>query len=592
MGNGVAPGETGHCADGTGAVSRRDALKLGGTLLAGAALPRWQSRLPSPTVMVGEPGNPAALAAAIVEAYSKGARDITIAPGTYVLPATGTNGIELKGWTQAVLRCKEVTIIFKETAHRPILLSGCSHVAMEDAVLQFSTISYTQGRVTAIAEDDKGRYVEWRIDTGYAADIDPVRATFNVIDHTTRLLRVGTGDSHAQHAVTVSPGVFRLYQIGGMIEGAVLEDWLVCRAKGGSSIVQLDQSKDCAMRRITLKNAGFAAFFETGGDGGHEYVDCRVARGPKPPGAMEEQLVACGADGFHSNGTKVGPTIRRCVWEGVLLDDCIAIHGSFETVIRGKGNKLILDKGNRAGFVVGEPVRISSSDGFFTQAACVALRKLDEADGQLELTLDHPISVPAGSRAGNPGRCGRSYRIIDCSLGNTRSRGILVKADDGLIQGCTIEGCGMSAISIGPEYFWNEADYCWNVTVEGNKLRHNALRNSVRADGVIFIHGDGAMGNRNIRILSNVFDENYSPFMMNIGWIDGVRIANNSVNAPSPLPLSEPGAIVRLHNTRNATLAGNTYQNPGPSVTRAIDTGEAVVGLAGNDASGIRITGR
>jgi hypothetical protein len=78
------------------------------------------------------------------------------------------------------------------------------------------------------------------------------------------------------------------------------------------------------MKDITLKNSGFAAFFETGGDGGHRYVGCRVARGPKPPGATEEQLVSCGADGFHSTGTCVGPTFEHCTWEGVLLDDCLA----------------------------------------------------------------------------------------------------------------------------------------------------------------------------------------------------------------------------------------------------------------------------
>ena len=565
-------------------VSRRDALKLGGALLAGAALPPRHFK-----VTVGDPGRPSALAAEIIAAYGKGERDITITPGAYVLPATGKNSIELHGWQNTTIHGKGVTIIFEEIAHRPVLLSGCTNVTMEDVTLQFADISYTQGRIKAIAEDAKGKYVEWLIDVGYRTDIDPSRTTYNVIDEKTRLLKVGTGDSGAKETIKIHPGYYRLYHVTGMMEGAVVNDWLVCRAKGGSSIVQLDQSKCCTMRRVTLKNAGFAAFFETGGDGGHQYFGCKVARGPKPAGATEEQLVACGADGFHSAGTRTGPTIDHCLWEGVLLDDCIAIHGSFQEVIRAQGNKLILESGNRAGFAVNEPVRMSSSEGFFNEATCIALRTLDAPNAYMELTLDREIMAPVGSKAGNPDRSGKSYRITNCLLGNTRSRGILVKADNGLIQGCQIEGCGMSAVSIGPEYAWNEANYCWNVTIKDNVFRKNATRNNVKADGVLFVHGDGAIGNRNIAITNNLFEGNYSPFMMNIGWANTVEISNNSVRMQAGFPLAGPGCIIRLHDLRKVTLRGNTYSHPGPSVFRAINIGANVEAVTSNDGDGVRL---
>ncbi len=568
-------------------VSRRDALKLGGALLAGAALPLRHS-----TATVGDPRRPTALAAEIINAYSRGERDITITPGAYVLPATGKNSIELKGWQDTTVHCKGVTIIFEDTVHRPILLSGCSNVIIEDATLQFADISYTQGRIKAVAEDTRGKYVEWRIDVGYRTDIDPSRVTYNVIDQKTRLLKVGTGDSGAKEVITIHPGHYRLYQIAGLMGGALVNDWLVCRAKGGSSIVQLDQSERCTMGRITLKNAGFAAFFETGGEGGHQYFGCKIARGPRPAGATEEQLVSCGADGFHSTGTKTGPTIDHCIWEGVLLDDCIAVHGSFQEVIRAEGNKLILESGNRAGFAVNEPVRMSSSNGFFDEATCIALRTLDAPNAYLELTLDKALIPPADSKAGNPDRSGKFYRITNCILGNTRSRGILVKADNGLIQGCHIEGCGMSAVSIGPEYFWSEANYCWNVTVTENSFRENALRNNVKADGVIFVHGDGAIGNRNIAIMNNLFDGNYSPFLMNIGWSNIVEISNNNVTVSANLPSAEPSCIIKLHDLRNVALRGNTYALTRPSVLRAIDVGANVEALTGNDDAGIRLVKR
>jgi hypothetical protein len=579
-------------------ISRRNALRLGGSLLAASSLPAWGASTLRTTVYVGDPNHPSTLALELSNAHGKRARDITIRAGIYVLPANGRNSVELVGWSNVVLRCEGVTIVFQESKHRPILLRDCKNVTIEGAKLQFATVAYTQGRIKATSEDGAGPYIDWQIDAGYTSAVDPRKATFNVIDRSTRLLKVGTGDFDAIDSIAIGPGRFRLRRINGLTGSASVDDWLVCRAEGGESIIQLDNCKGCVMSRIVLKNSGFAAFFETGGDGGHCYVDCSITRGPLPEGATEEQLISCGADGFHSTGTRVGPTIERCVWDGVLLDDCIAIHGSLQKVLYADGNKIILEQGNGAGFAVNEPVRISSSDGFLGQANCIRMRLLDAPQHSLELTLDKVLAVPANAKAGNPDRCGRFYKVLDCTLGNTRSRGILVKADDGLIQGCIIEGCGMSAISIGPEYYWGEANYSWNVTVAHNILRHNALRNTATpesqpdisqgADGVIFVHGDGAIGNRNINITGNIFDQNYCPYMMNIAWADTVRITDNILDVPSPLRLSNPGHIVSLHDARNITLKGNTYTNPGPSVDHPVFVGKNVEGLAGNDQSGMR----
>ncbi|MGO9108272.1 MAG: right-handed parallel beta-helix repeat-containing protein [Thermoguttaceae bacterium] len=537
--------------------------------------------------VVGDPAQSAALPAALLTAYQQGARDLTIAPGTYKLPNADRNGIQLVGWHDATIHAIGVTIIFEDAAHRPVLLKGCSNVLLEGATLQFAGISFTQGRIKAIGADAKGKYCDWQIDAGYPTNIRPNRSTFNVIDRQTRLLKVGTGDCDAREAEALGAGLIRLRQARELLARVAVGDWLVTRALGGSSIVQLDGCKGCTMKEVTLRNSGFAAFFETGGEGGHRYLGCRVARGPKPPGATEEPLISCGADGFHSAGTRIGPTFERCTWEGVLLDDCIAIHGSFQKVIRAEGTTLILERGNRGNFAVNEPVRISSNHGFFGQAKCVALRNLRSPENVLELTLDHAMAAPADAKAGNPERCGKGYKILDCTLGNTRSRGILVKGDDGIIQGCTIEGCGMSAVSIGPEYWWNEADYCWKVTVAGNTFRHNVVNGSEA--GVVLVHGDGAIGNRNVAIHDNHFEKNYGLFMINTECTEGLKISGNVIQSPSLLPLPRPSSIINLVASHDILLQGNLVSKPGPSAGKLVNLGNDVEGLRGNDASGIRL---
>jgi Right handed beta helix region len=535
-------------------------------------------------MIVGDPAKAGELPVAILDAYAKGARDITIAPGVYRIPPAGKCAISLERWKDVTIHAKGVTLVFEELKQRPIRLNRCENVTLEGATLLFAEPSFTQGRIKAIGEDAQGKYLDWQIDAGYPV-FDAAKSMLDVVDQKTRLLKTGTGDAGCKGVESLGPSFFRLRQPNGLLGSATVGDWLFTRRPGGGdSIIHLDGCSHCTLRGITLQNSGFAAFFETGGEGGHHYVDCRVAPGPKPAGATEEQLVGCGADGFHSAGTRQGPTIERCAWEGLLHDDCIAIHGSLQKVQRAEGKTLILEKGNRGGFAVGEPVRISSKDGFFGEFTCTALRTLDQEGGLLELTLDRESAALGEAKASNPLHDGTGYKILNCTLGNCRSRGILVKADNGIIEGCTISGCGMSAISIGPEYWWGEADYSHNVIVKGNTLRNNVLNGS--GAGVIFVHGDGAIGNKNITITSNLFDMNYGQIGIYAEDTDGIRIADNRfITSPIPLP-GKTRTILDFKSTKNITLQRNLVANSATDDI-LVNLGKNVDEIIGNDAAGI-----
>jgi Right handed beta helix region len=539
---------------------------------------------PSAQVVVGDPTKAAELPTAILNAYAAGARDITITPGTYRIPPTGKCAIPLEQWKDTTIHAKGVTLIFEELAQRPIYLNRCENVTWEGGTLRFAEPSFTQGRVKAMGTDAEGTYLDWQIDAGYPI-FDPAKSTFDAVDQKTRLLKTGTGDIGCKSVETLGAGLYRIRGIYGGLGPTAVNDWIFTRRPdGGSSIIHLDGCSHCTMRGITLQNSGFAAFFETGGSGGHHYLDCRIAPGPKPAGASEEQLVGCGADGFHSSGVRIGPTFERCVWEGVLHDDCIAIHGSLQKISRADGNKLILEKGNRGGFVAGEPVRVSSADGFFAEFTCTALRVLKDEGELLELTLDRVSGVPAEAKASNPRNNGAGYKILNCTMGNCRSRGILVKSDNGLIEGCTISGCGMSAISIGPEYYWSEADYSKNVTIRGNTLRNNVLNGSEA--GGIFVHGDGAMGNSNLTITGNLFDKNYGQIAIHAEDTDGILIADNRFIA-SPIPLPNGiRTILNFESSKNIVLKGNAVEGS-PEGDTLVKLGKDVVGVSGNETTGI-----
>jgi hypothetical protein len=475
----------------------------------------------------------------------------------------------LDQWSETTIHATGVELIFEALNQRPIRFRGCENVTWEGGTLLFPHPSFTQGRVVASGSDAKGDYCDWRIDPGYPTDIDPAKSTYDVVDQKTRALKVGTGDWSPVSSEKSGPSLFRLRYLAGRGAGCAVDDWLVTRAPGGTTLIHLDGCRNCTVKSVTLQNGGFAAFFETGGAGGNHYLGCRIQPGPRPAGAMEDELVGCGADGFHSLNTRTGPDIEDCAFTGVFLDDCIAVHGRFDRVISSGSDSVTLASADPIPQSA-EPLRIADVEGFFAQARCATIEK--RPDGRVEVTLNPPLQPPIdhaqdsdpkkGTKASDPDYCGRGYKILRCRLGDTRSRGVLVKADDGLIDGCTIRGCGMSGVSIGPEFWWNEAGYCWNVTVSNNKFIECNKNNGDQA--AVWIHGDGAIGNRNIVIKNNCFDTCYGPYIIRSDWADGVQIMGNEIARPFLLSSNIPGHVVWLTDSRHVKLLGNSVTDRGP----------------------------
>jgi hypothetical protein len=526
------------------------------------------------TVTVGDPQHPADLPQAIEQAHAQGAADITITPGVYDLPPMHQSAtILLKQWSDATIHAKDVTLIFEDVDHCPVLLADCTRVTWDGGTLLFVHPSYTQGRIKAISSDAQGDYCDWQIDAGYITDFDLAQGVFNVVDQKTRRLKVDTSDWFPDRRERLGPDSFRVHYRPGRGQKFAVNDWLVTRAPGGTSIVHLEGCHSCTMENVTLQNGGFAAFFETGGLGANAYTACKIEPGPRPSGATENQLVGCGADGLHSARTEQGPTITNCTFSGVFLDDCIAIHGTFYRVIQAEGTVVTLFA--RGPFPqVGDTLRIADMKGFFATAICKAVDIPPDQNPErlVRVTLDQDLHVPIdhsensdkrkGTKADDPRYCGQGYLIKDCHLGNTRSRGILVKADSGTIEGCTIEGCGMSGVSIGPEFWWNESGYCSHVTVSENTFTECNKNNGDQA--ALWIHGDGAIGNRGIVVQGNTFKACYGQSVLRIDYTDGVQLSGNKISGSFQVELKSPGNVIALMQSKNVKLDGNIVTDQGP----------------------------
>jgi hypothetical protein len=553
-------------------------------VLAGAAPAVMASSL---TVMVGNPKNPRALPQAIQAAYLGGARMIKIHPGTYLLMAVGKTTFDLQGWQDAVLSAYHVTFVMTDLKNDCFDLRQCSHVILEGPTITQNAVTFYQGRVISVGQGTDGKFsCVWKPDAGYpqpaaGADLGQFFGTINVVDGRTRHLRVGIGDTGASTIDALPDGTYRMHFNAAAMD-IKAGDWLVGRYGPAPYKVHVINSRNCTIKEITLMRNGFAPLREEGG-GGNRYLHDIWTLGPRPAGATADPVVTNQADGMHMTNASPGPDIEHCIMTGVFLDDCIAIHGYFQDLVSVAGNTVTV-QGGAGEMVVGQPVRISDPHGFYAQATVTALK--DNGNNTTTATLDQTLPIPVDSKLSNPLQDGAGYKIIDCQLGDTRSRGILAKADHGLIKGNTIIGCGMSAVSLGPEYYWGEADYVHHVLVEDNLIEDNG--GATYGGTAVFIHGHGAVGNQDISVLDNRFVSNYQGDL-SLQWTDGATIVGNHFVGANPWPagLATP-ALMYFSNCTGVRLKGNTMAHGSDYKMPLITLGPDVTDFPNKNAVGLR----
>lgn len=545
-------------------------------------------------VTVGDPHDPGALAPAVQAAYTQGARKIIILPGVYVLPNVGHTVISLNGWKDTTLSAYGVTLILTDLTwtHDGIDLTHCTHVTLEGPTLSQNQVTAYQGRIVGVSKGTDGKpYVDWRPDVGYP--IPPVTdkkgflgGDVNVVDAHTRMLKVGDGDFYGVTYRALGNGTFRA-QMGGDLS---VGDWLVGRYGDAPFKVFVSDSRDCTIKNVTMMRNGFAPLREDGGGGNHYLHDAWML-GPRPAGATENPLVTNAADGMHMTGAYPGPDIEDCVMTGVFLDDCIAVHGGFTDVTAVNANVVTVKSSQ---WNIGDPIQLADTQGDYQEATVVALASLP--DGQWNVTLNQPATIHfvedksassvSGdtilSKATNPLRDGAGYKVIGCHIGDTRSRGMLLKGSDGLVRGNVIAHCGMSAVSLGPEFYWNEAGYVHRVTVEDNALIANG--GATYGGAAIFVHGDGAMGNSNITIQDNHFVGN-TLGDLDIEWARNITVRDNRLAGPAAWPSKvSPQAAVTVSHCAGVKLQGNVVDKSDTYAAPLVNIGKDVTGLTNADS--------
>jgi hypothetical protein len=561
------------------------------------------------------PADPGSIQRAIDAAAAKNLPKIVIPPGIYRLSADhGARAhlffSQLKNFE---IDATGVTFILTTPGKGGIRFEGCRDVTLRGATLIHDPIPFSQGKITAIAADN--RTCDIQVDQGYP---DPTGPGYGLKKTGLNLYRAANrqwlDDTYAGNGGVpqrLGPHLFRL-EVGRPFDprlGWVVGAAVAWRGPGNPDI----ELRDCAGMKIigeTIKNGAGFCIFENGGDGGN-YYSYTVTYGPKPAGAIDEPLMASNADGFHSNGVRHGPTLENCHFEG-MNDDGIPIHGQYGFVQETQGARITVEVRNVSFCRPGDRLRFADNRGVVVGDALVVAtepapgyRPVHPAPADLRLyqdpaknsfvtfTLDRPIAAQFGWQVANTNANGDGFVIRNCTVRNNRARGMLIKASDGLIENCTVDGSSMGGIVLSPEMgTWSESDYSRNVVIRHNTIRHvdYAARGAAQVGALTvaayehqqFVPLPG--GHRNITIEDNTFDGDDGINLL-ITSADGVVVRDNHfvhpMTNPSDRALSiriDPGALVYLTQCTNVSLSGNLVTQPGPYLKKTVEASATASG--------------
>ena len=311
-------------------------------------------------------------------------------------------------------------------------LTACTNVTIAGATVRSQNYAFTQGRVAAIGTNNGTLFCDWQISSGYPTnfcvgyDGNPQVWLLNAVSATNSIINLMAGDMfiNTNNALYVGNNTWQLNFLGEDSFAFQTNDWLVTR----SSSVSQQQSAyyfgfctNCTLLNCTSQCGGIDTIFEWYSIS-DQIRGCQVEPSPvPPPGGTELPLVA-NVGSIQVTSDFGGPVIENFTATNVMLDDGINIGGSYQTVTAVSGYNVTLSlqtlfqyggEVGLAGFAVGQPVRISDTNGFFAQANCTGIQNLP--DDQV-ITLDQKLAIPIGALASNPDANSSGYKIINCQL--------------------------------------------------------------------------------------------------------------------------------------------------------------------------------
>ena len=533
----------------------------------------------------------------VADAVKRGDAKVVIPRGTYRLePAEGSKAVwSLTGAHDIEIEAHGVNLV-STTLTRALSLHACHNVTIHGLTVDYDPLPFTQGEVAAVAEDKS--WIDVKLHAGYPRQ---PYSRIDVVDPATRYRKKGMPCLWGTRAEMQGVDMVRitLKDIGNAAKIGDLASLNTGPSEGGiPHAVAMDRCAHIVFHGLMVHSAPGMGIVEADGDGGNEYLACRVVPGPRPAGATQERLLSTSWDAMQTKTVRRGPRVEGCEI-AEAGDDSWSVQSSDFMVLKKEPNKLVVacrdeytigvETGDRLmASSSGPAARITARRELSRESAQLApetLAKLKDAPAwsewrvspkcvELGFESDPPFKV--GDSVFSPDRMGNGFVFIKNRLHS--SGRLLIKAA-GRVEDNVLDT--PHALTVCPEVPGDAA-----AGIDGLVIRRNKIQRagwfcpapwSASAGALSITAGGHAQKLRaagiftNLVIEDNVFEDCSGPNLV-MSSVRGAVVKGNRFIRPGHEMPNATGAsygiakdaVVWIAECEGLQIEGNPVSAPGP----------------------------
>lgn len=558
-----------------------------------------------------------ALRDALYLAYAQG-NELILPAGTFNLDTAGVGLNNIQAFTIRGAGMDDTTLVLDHMDVSALTINGSDQITLKDFSILVNPIPIVQATITNKTANGSQWIYDFTTHAGYPqlttqnmAKFHGCSCFFSGVDG--KLL-----PDHGWFGAVGGSNVLRIDDTHGQLLSAAtatVGDKLALPIRGYGFPLMVKQSSTTRLEDIAfLSSSSLAVTFRY--CSGDNYLRATIKRAPKPVGATEDPLFSTNADGLNyilSSGTL---TLDQCNF-GYMGDDGVNISAPAVTVSEVISNtqvRVIFDDAtdlqrmvqmSEVGdvlrpltfgtFTPRNELQLASItyDGTFAGALPTSISTHYSEVGatapttwyQATLTFSEPTvdTIHVGDVIALRWCYPDSYIIKNSTFHNTRARGLLLMAPDGVVDNNVIDYTYLPGILMGGEYPFGYGDYVRNMTVSNNTLTHTMISSVIGPNsqaiaaiqvGHSSYHRSNSytwvQGNENVQIFNNDIDYTYSAGIAVNGLVNGL-VQNNSINQSHIKHGTDAGVnknltapfVITIMNSTGITTGGNVVTNPG-----------------------------
>ncbi len=394
--------------------------------------------------------------------------------GTYdIRPDRDANHcFSLSGCRHFVIEGDSVQILIQDPTKGFLQLTNCEDGLVCGFSVDYSTMPYTQGQITAV--DAAQETFEVKLSEGFPSPLEPhfTQATTrwgSVLSDgdTIRLKREANNLVPVKETQAAGPDHFRFKTSTKVAQQLAPGDLFILIARyNGRPTYSISGCRSITLRD-NINYAGPAGSFGIGNSSAINVLRCSVLRKPG-------RYISQNADCVHVTPGSIGPWIEDCTFEG-QMDDAINIKTALIRILRTEGDDQFEVSGDVS---LGDSLSLfNPREGILLGRCCIEqieplgkgqyLIRVDRAFSGLHLTQGKDSDMFF-----NDNRSNESFVIRNNIFRNFRRYGMLIQATHGVIEGNSFSGLSTGAITLQNSASWPEGFVPRNIVITHNTIRN------------------------------------------------------------------------------------------------------------------------